>query len=572
MLLKNVEKMEDHYENPVEMHSEISYNVRGLLLKNIKREEHRQIMKKIAISLMLVLALVFNAAAAVSAGTVKIGGNTASVVYVTTDSSTLVAPIIPSARLGSDASAASIISAAPDKVVAAMNGNFFNSYYTEPQDANTNNYPQIYGALVIDGKMINSGGAAALGVGYDGSLQIGRVEIKGQAVLGGVSFVAWGVNTHYNDASAVYILTDEFELPLDISSDFTIVLVSDGHVKKMISGQNDFVTPDGYIAVVIGSGYGTRGVEVGDTAEYTYTVTSGDSQKWSGLRNIIGASGMLVENGKNVVDLNSNVTEDKQNPDLVSQRTFVALLSDGRMMMGAVTSSFRTIADSLISMGATDAIFLDGGASTMLYCNGSYRSGPGRDLASVLAVMESSSAVTQAPTDEPSSWAATYVSEARSLGILPAELDKHYQQNITRGEFCQLIAAFMDICGVEIAQGESVKFTDTSDKNTLKVASAGIVTGYTDGTFKPGDSIKRQDAAIMLQRLATAAGMEEADAVKTFSDSASISAYAKPGVDYVTSVGIMNGNADGTFAPANNITREQAVITLINLLGVMEQG
>ena len=46
------------------------------------------------------------------------------------------------------------------------------------------------------------------------------------------------------------------------------------------------------------------------------------------------------------------------------------------------------------------------------------------------------------------------------------------------------------------------RFSDSSDYYVPYVAALGIVTGYPDGTFHPKDSIKRQDAAIMLQRLA----------------------------------------------------------------------
>lgn len=529
-------------------------------------------IRKIVITLILAVLLTVSASAAVSTGIVNVGGSNIRVVYVTPDSNTLVAPLLPNSKVGVDAPASTIIKSASDTVVAALNGNFFNAYYTGELDANTENYPRIYGALVVDGKMICSGGEAALGVTYDGKFQIGRVEVKGQVTLGGVNFVAWGVNTHYEDPSAVYVLTEEFDYPLDIPSTFTIVLVKDDHVTSMTKGRKGYVTPDGCIAVVIGNGYGTRGVEVGDPAEYTYTITSGDSKKWSGLRNIIGASGMLVENGENVVDKNPNVTEDKQNPDLVSQRTFVALLSDGRLMMGAVTSSFRKMADSLISLGATDAIFLDGGGSTMLYSNGSYLAGPGRNLASILAVMESDKAVAQAPKDEPSAWAASYISEARSKGVLSSELDCNYKSNITRGEFCQLISACMKVCGRYVPEGEKVTFKDTTKTHILKVASVGVVTGYSDGTFKPGDSIKRQDAAVMLQRLAKVFGMEEAEGAKTFSDAGSISSYAKEGVDFVTALGIMNGNADGTFNPGSSITREQAVITIMNMLSALESA
>lgn len=529
-------------------------------------------IRKIVITLILAVLLTASASAAVSTGTVNIGGSNALVVFVSADSNTLVAPLLPNSKVGVDAPPATTIKSAADTVVAAMNGNFFNAYYTGELDANTDNYPRTYGALVLEGKMINSGGDAALGITYDGKFQIGRVEIKGKVTLGGVNFVAWGVNTHYEDPNVVYILTEEFDYPLDIPSEYTIVQVKDDHVTSMTKGRSGYVTPDGCITVVIGNGYGTRGVEVGDPAEYTYTITGGDSKKWSGLRNIIGASGMLVEDGVNVVDKNPHVTDEKQDPDLVSQRSFVALLHDGRLMMGVVTSSFRRIADSLINLGVNDAIFLDGGGSTMLYADGSYLAGPGRNLASILAVMESDKAVAQAPKDEPSAWAASYIAEARSKGVLSSELDCNYKNNITRGEFCQLISACMKVCGRYIPEGEKVTFKDTTKTHILKVASVGVVTGYSDGTFKPGDSIKRQDAAVMLQRLAKVFGMEEAEGAKTFSDAGSISSYAKEGVDFVTALGIMNGNADGTFNPGSSITREQAVITIMNMLSALESA
>lgn len=529
-------------------------------------------IRKIVITLILAVLLTASASAAVSTGTVNIGGSNALVVFVSADSNTLVAPLLPNSKVGVDAPPATTIKSAADTVVAAMNGNFFNAYYTGELDANTDNYPRTYGALVLEGKMINSGGDAALGITYDGKFQIGRVEIKGKVTLGGVNFVAWGVNTHYEDPNVVYILTEEFDYPLDIPSEYTIVQVKDDHVTSMTKGRSGYVTPDDCITVVIGNGYGTRGVEVGDPAEYTYTITSGDSKKWSGLRNIIGASGMLVEDGVNVVDKNPHVTDEKQDPDLVSQRSFVALLHDGRLMMGVVTSSFRRIADSLINLGVNDAIFLDGGGSTMLYADGSYLAGPGRNLSSILAIKKSDKAVTQAPKDEPSAWAASYISEARSKGVLSSELDCNYKSNITRGEFCQLISACMKVCGRYIPEGEKVTFKDTTKTHILKVASVGVVTGYSDGTFKPGDSIKRQDAAVMLQRLAKVFGMEEAEGAKTFSDAGSISSYAKEGVDIVTALGIMNGNADGTFNPGSSITREQAVITIMNMLSALESA
>ncbi|MBQ3224279.1 MAG: S-layer homology domain-containing protein [Oscillospiraceae bacterium] len=110
----------------------------------------------------------------------------------------------------------------------------------------------------------------------------------------------------------------------------------------------------------------------------------------------------------------------------------------------------------------------------------------------------------------------------------------------------------------------SKPFSDSNDYYVPYIAALGIINGYPDGTFRPKDAIKRQDAAIMLQRLASFLEADTSGNVRTFADAAQISAYAKSGVDYVTALGIMNGNANGTFSPLNNITREQAVITIMN--------
>ena len=69
---------------------------------------------------------------------------------------------------------------------------------------------------------------------------------------------------------------------------------------------------------------------------------------------------------------------------------------------------------------------------------------------------------------------------------------------------------------------------------------------------------------IMLGRLAKVLGAEFSGPAKAYTDRAQISPYAVPGVDFVSGLGIMNGNANGSFSPQANITREEAVITVMN--------
>ena len=54
------------------------------------------------------------------------------------------------------------------------------------------------------------------------------------------------------------------------------------------------------------------------------------------------------------------------------------------------------------------------------------------------------------------------------------------------------------------------------------------------------------------------------DNLSGFTDAAQISDYAKDGVSFATAIGLMNGHANGSFAPRAQITREQAVVTVMN--------
>ena len=356
------------------------------------------------------------------------------------------------------------------------------------------------------------------------------------------------------------------------------------------NGCNNYVVPSGYVAIVYGQTAYANALKwqsapaVGDSAVYTFTASpsvSSTQTNWNNMRTVIAGGSLLVKDGKNMVDTNTSVTAADQQPDVVAQRSFIAKTSDGRLMLGTVVSSFRAIANSLISMGIRDAISLDGGASSMLYANGSYLTPAGRNLATVLAVVDESSAPVRPDTslsqqvvsDEPSSWAAGYISRARSLNLLPTHLDSKYRQPITRKEFCDLIAAFIRaktntsieyFCTLKNLS-VSNQFTDSKDYYVPYVATLGIVGGYPDRTFRPKNAIMRQDAAIMLKRLATTLDTATVQrAPRTFADNSLISDYAKDGVDFVTTLNIMNGNADGTFSPKANITREQAIITMIN--------
>lgn len=533
-----------------------------------------KIIRKTALLLVLVLLLSMAALAAnVTTATESIGGAAAKVVYVTPSANTEIRAIIANGQIGTTAEAQTVIAGEGKKIVAAINGNFYNCWYdrTKPLSVTENNYPRIYGAVVTNGKMLNSGATVALGIGADGSMKIARATIKGTMEIGERRVVAWHVNTANGDPQACYILTDELALGVDVPESSEIVIVRDGKVKEVRSGCADFRTPSGTVALVLNSKCYVRGIaSVGMSAEYGFCVTDGD-RDMENMKNIIGGTGMIVENGVSAVDNNPTVTADDQDPDLVSVRSFAAITADGRLMLATVKSSYRAIAQSLVQMGVQDAMTLDGGASSMLYANGKTLYAAGREMACILAVLDD--AGTEPAGNSVSAWAQADVDQAVQLSILPQSLQSGYQTAITRGEFCRLLSGYLaarsgastaEFCKKRGIDTASVSFSDTADEDIRLIAATGIVLGYPDGTFRPDAAIARQDAAIMLKRLAGLFDVQSAENGQSFTDAAQISDYAKDGVSFAAAIGLMNGHANGSFAPRAQITREQAVVTIMN--------
>jgi hypothetical protein len=95
----------------------------------------------------------------------------------------------------------------------------------------------------------------------------------------------------------------------------------------------------------------------------------------------------------------------------------------------------------------------------------------------------------------------------------------------------------------DTAAGEKAKFTDTSshwaNKYITKMALLDIVRGYTDGSFRPDNPVSRQEAVLMALRLL---GLE--DDAETASVNAvygfETDAYFKPYVDYAFSIGLLS--------------------------------
>ncbi len=173
-------------------------------------------------------------------------------------------------------------------------------------------------------------------------------------------------------------------------------------------------------------------------------------------------------------------------------------------------------------------------------------------------------------------WASNSILLLANKFIVEGRTTTKYEPNkpITRGEFAMFIARGLGLSGDKTAAGA---YSDLNTSTALAayigaVSKAGIVTGNSDGTFKPNSFITRQEAAAMLNRAATYAGAtvslpQSVDTyLQRFKDRKQIGTWAKQDVAKSVYTGFMTGVTSTTFVPQANTTRAEAAIMIQRML------
>ncbi len=96
----------------------------------------------------------------------------------------------------------------------------------------------------------------------------------------------------------------------------------------------------------------------------------------------------------------------------------------------------------------------------------------------------------------------------------------------------------------------------------------GIVYGFEDNTFRPDGLLDREQMAALIARYVRYTGilpMVSYDPVSFFTDENNISDWAAKDVDYMRVLGIVTGNANGTFSPNGNLNRAEAATVMMRL-------
>lgn len=144
---------------------------------------------------------------------------------------------------------------------------------------------------------------------------------------------------------------------------------------------------------------------------------------------------------------------------------------------------------------------------------------------------------------------------------------------LTRGELAKILHTLLSPYNKNFTgpQPFSDKMDDETGKAAAYLASYGILSGYSDGTFRPERQVSRAEFAVLLHRCQFAPLVGRYGNASDYSDIPS-GYWAE---DYIYSaqiLGWMSGYSDGSFHPDGHITRAAAVTTLNRILGQDESA
>ncbi|MFC4301928.1 cadherin-like beta sandwich domain-containing protein [Cohnella boryungensis] len=170
-------------------------------------------------------------------------------------------------------------------------------------------------------------------------------------------------------------------------------------------------------------------------------------------------------------------------------------------------------------------------------------------------------------------WAASAIVQAAAAGMVTGYSDGTFRPNasITRAEFAVLLIKALKIQG----EGPELRFSDNNAigswaKNEIALAvKEGIISGYSDGSFRPDALITRAEMAVML---ANAQHVKPAaNETTTFTDDAAIPAWSKGAIKAIAKQGIVQGRGGNQYAPMASASRAEAVVVLMKLIRIVNK-
>lgn len=175
-------------------------------------------------------------------------------------------------------------------------------------------------------------------------------------------------------------------------------------------------------------------------------------------------------------------------------------------------------------------------------------------------------------------WSRTDVALLAAKNIIDSSYGSVFkpEQKITRAEFAVMLSRGLGLLG---DRDTAQRFSDVQPSTQVgdyigAAAKAGIITGYTDGTFRPNAFITREHMATMMIRAMeytknpiTLNG-NTASVLSRFKDKSKITSQSAEFVAKAVQEGIILGMPGAQFQPQGNATRSQGAVMLYRMLSM----
>ena len=169
-------------------------------------------------------------------------------------------------------------------------------------------------------------------------------------------------------------------------------------------------------------------------------------------------------------------------------------------------------------------------------------------------------------------WASEEIAEAYKLQIANGYPDFTFRPDthITRAEFVVMLMNGLkpELQALELPFKDNSKIGVWAQHSVSEAIQLGIVSGYPDGTFRPGANITHSEMAAMVFK---ASGIPLAAAPKTgYTDDIDIPGWARGAVSTIEKKGIIivDGKTAGAFAPQAFSTRAEAAAWIVRMLEI----
>ncbi|AEE90469.1 S-layer domain-containing protein [Tepidanaerobacter acetatoxydans Re1] len=172
-------------------------------------------------------------------------------------------------------------------------------------------------------------------------------------------------------------------------------------------------------------------------------------------------------------------------------------------------------------------------------------------------------------TDISDHWAKDKITQWVQKGLVSGYTDGTFKpdKSITRAEFMTLVNKVLGFSEKATIGFSDVTSTDWFYEEIAKAVKAGYISGYQDGTVKPNREISRQEAAVALCK---ALNLEIQGDATEFTDKDAIPNWSRPYIAALAAKGYMGGYPDGSFKAERHITRAETVTILDKVLATLQ--